>query len=131
MFGVCDDLPLWLKDAPVLNAVSAPLISIAYPANEAVVEREEVIHGTFDNLPNANAIRVFVLTRDNFWYLQPQPSIENGKWHVKAFFGRPELGAGTEFRIAALVTAGQQVESPTKDLPAALGRSIIRVTRKK
>jgi hypothetical protein len=29
------------------------------------------------------------------------------------------------------VTAGQQVESPTKDLPAALGRSIIRVTRKK
>ena len=98
-FGFCDDLPLWLKDAPVLNAVSAPLISIAYPAN--------------------------------FWYLQPQPSIENGKWHVKAFFRRPELGAGTEFRIAALVTAGQQVESPTKDLPAALGRSIIRVTRKK
>jgi hypothetical protein len=130
-FGVCDDLPVWLKDAPVLNAARAPLITIDHPANEAVVEREEVIHGTFDNVSNANAIRVFVFTRDNSWYLQPQPSIENGRWQAKAFFGRPDSGAGTEFRIAALVTAGQQVESSTKNLPAALGRSIIRVTRKK
>jgi hypothetical protein len=130
-FGVCDDLPVWLKDAPILNAATAPLITIDHPANEAVVEREEVIRGRFGNLPNANAIRVFVFTRDDFWYLQPQVSVENGQWHAKGFFGRPDLGAGTEFRIAALVTAGQQVESSTKNLPAALGRSIIRVTRKR
>jgi hypothetical protein len=130
-FCVCDHLPVWLDNAPVLNAASAPLITIDHPANEAVVEREEVIHGTFGNLPNANAIRVFVFARDNSWYLQPQPSIENGQWHAKAFFGRPDGGAGAEFRIAALATAGQQVESPTKNLPAALGRSVIRVIRKR
>jgi hypothetical protein len=130
-FCVCDDLPVWLDNAPVLNAATAPLITIDHPANEAVVEREEVIHGTFGNLPNANAIRVWVLTRDDFWYSQPHLSIENRRWQAKAVFGNPDSGAGTEFRIAALVTGGQQVESPTKNLPPALGRSIIRVTRKK
>jgi len=130
-FGVCDDLPVWLKAAPVLKAAGVPQITIDHPANEAVVEREEVVHGTFRDLPNANAIRVFVFTRDNSWYLQPHPSIENGRWQVKAFFGNPDSGAGTEFRIAALVTTGQQLERQSKNLPPALGRSIIRVTRKR
>jgi hypothetical protein len=128
-FCVCDALPLWLKDAPVLSASSAPFITIEQPTPNSIVKREELVRGTYRNVQNANAVHVFVLSPDNQWYLQPKLVVANGSWSGKAFFGTLEGGAGREYQLAALATTAGPVEDRTKQLPSALAKSIVRVTR--
>jgi len=129
-FCVCEALPVWLKDAPVLSGNTAPLITIEHPTANAIVDREQIVKGTYRNVRNANAIQVFVLSPDNYWYRQPQPVVAHGRWELKAFFGNADRGAGAEYRIAALATTGEAIENKIKKLPSALGRSVVRVTRK-
>jgi hypothetical protein len=129
-FCVCDDLPSWLRDAPRLDANDAPLVTIERPAAGAVVEREELVQGTFKNLESANAIRVFVHSPDNYWYLQPRPTVADGRWHLKAYFGSIDGVAGAEYRLAALATTGGSFDSRIERLPSALGKSVVKVTRR-
>jgi hypothetical protein len=129
-FCVCDDLPAWLQDATKLDANDAPLVTIERPSLGAVVEREELVQGSFKNLESANALRVFVLSPDNFWYLQPRVTVADGHWQVKAYFGNVEGGAGAEYRIAALATDAGPIAPRIERLPSALGKSVVRVTRR-
>jgi len=130
-FCVCDDLPAWLRGAPKLDANNAPLVTIERPFAGAVVEREELVQGNFKNLESANAIRVFVHSPDNYWYLQPPPTVVGGRWQLNAFFGSADLGAGAEYQLAALALTDRPVENKVQRLPSALGKSVIRVTRRK
>jgi hypothetical protein len=132
---VLDELPIWLKEARALYPSTAPLIAIDDPAPDALVDQEQVVAGSLENLQKsavtANDIQVFVLSPDGFWYPQGNLSIANGRWRVKAYFGNKEGGAGGEFQIAALTTDGQRHRDKAKELPTALGRSVVRVTRKR
>jgi hypothetical protein len=128
-FGVCDALPIWLRDAVVLSADRAPLVTIEHPFPGAIVGQEEVLHGTFRNLGNANDIQVLVFSPDNNWYSQGPVTVTNRQWSRKAFFGNRDHGAGREFKLAVLAGIGEGIESPTKKLPAALAKSIVKVTR--
>ena len=129
-FCVCDDLPVWLQNARMLNANEAPRVSIEQPAMGSVVERENLVQGTFANVGSANAIQVFVLSPDDYWYRQRAPEIGSGRWRLKAFFGGADRGAGEEYQIAALAMAPEVSENRVKTLPAARGKTFVKVTRR-
>lgn len=129
-FGVCDVLPVWLKDAPVLSGTSAPSVTIDFPSDGSIVGHEEVLNGTFENLSSANDIQVFVFSPDNNWYVQGPTTIANGRWSRRAYFGNPTQGAGREFQVAVLAGVDGAIENCSKQLPNALARSIIKVIRK-
>jgi len=129
-FCVCDALPVWLKDAQVLSGSSAPLVTIQQPIANAIVEREELVQGTYRNVQNANAVQVFVLSPDNYWYPQPRPVVADGRWRGKAFFESVDGGVGAEYRLAVLATTGEPVKGRIQQLPSALGKTVVRVTRK-
>ena len=75
-------------------------------------------------------LQVFVLSPDRFWYPQGPLAIDNGRWQVEAIFGSQDSGDGSEFAIAALSTDGTPRKEKVRDLPAASGRSTVRVIRK-
>lgn len=130
---VFDELPVWLKSATVLDAAAAPAIAVEHPAPDAVVEQEQQVQGTL-RIQKASIshtdIQVFVLA-GNSWYPQGPLSVTGGRWQVKAYFGDSKHGAGSEFQIAAITTGGSPTVGTVKELPPALGRSIVRVTRRK
>ena len=129
---VYDEIPLWLAGAHALNPTDAPLIVIERPTANAIVEREHVVEGTIrlrKSTVEATDVQVFVLSPDNFWYPQGPLKIANGRWQVKAFFGNVAQGAGSEYAIGAITTDGRPAKGRLSELPAASGRSIVRVTR--
>jgi hypothetical protein len=133
-FGVSDELPVWLKSAPVLRATTAPLVKIEQPTPDATVGREEIVEGTFTNpqgsINSANDIQILVLSPNNFWYPQGPITLTGGRWRVKAYFGDKSDSSGSEFQVAAITTGGRPSSEPIKTLPNALGRSIVRVIRR-
>lgn len=131
---VCNEIPFWLKEARPLYPSSAPLIAIEKPLSDSVVDREQLVEGSVRNLQKAsigpNDIQVFVLAPDSFWYPQGNLTLTSGRWQVKAYFGDEERGAGADFRLAVVTTNGQPLRDKTKELPIALARSVVRVTRR-
>jgi hypothetical protein len=131
---VFDDRPRWLTGADCIFPTDAPFITIEQPLANAVVDREHVVEGTISIRSQAvksKDLQVFVHSPDDFWYPQGPLTIVNGRWQVKAHFGNEMHGAGSEFSIGVVTTAGMPAKERLRDLPAALGRSIVRVTRHK
>ncbi|MGF7181616.1 nucleotide-binding protein [Tunturiibacter psychrotolerans] len=128
---VCDELPDWLKRSQHLYPIGAPQITIEYPPHDGVVEREHIVEGTVNfgnSVAKANDLQVFVLA-DDIWYPQGRLTVANGRWKLKAYFGNVNSGPG-EFAIAAITTGGKPTKGNVRELPLALGRAKIRVTRK-
>ena len=59
----------------MLSGSSAPLVTIEQPTANPIVEREELVQGTYRNVQNADAVQVFVLSPDNHWYRQRAPVV--------------------------------------------------------
>ena len=129
---VCDAVPNWLQQSQELYPTGAPQITIEYPSHDGVVEREHAVEGTVNfgnSVAKANDLQVFVLAPDDTWYPQGHLTVTNGRWKVKAYFGDENSGAG-EFAIAAITTGGKPTKGAVRELPPALGRAKIRVTRR-
>ena len=130
---VFDDPPRWIAKASSLRPTDAPVIAIEEPSSNTLVDREYVIKGTVTlraQVVKSDDLQLFVLSPDNFWYPQGPLTIANGRWRVRAYFGSEAHGAGAEFTIGVVTTDGTPAKEKLRELPAALGRSIVRVTRR-
>lgn len=106
------------------------MVTIEHPMAGAIVGLEEIAQGTFRDLKNANDVQAWVFSPDNNWYLQGPPTITHGRWSRKVWFGNKDQGMGKEFKLAVLAEVSEPRPSPAKQLPNALGRSIVRITRR-
>ena len=131
-FCVFDERPIWLTEAESLFPIDAPL-AISEPSDDGIVNREHVVEGTVslgNPMTKHDDLQAFVLSPDSFWYPQGPLTIANGRWRVKAYFGDENDGAGCEFSVAVITTGGRPAKERLAELPPALARSIIRVTRR-
>ena len=130
---VGDEVPNWLLNPHKLFPSTATEISIDYPSPNSVVEREQSIGGKVNfgsPVANANGLQIFVRA-SSFWYPQARPSVANGQWKLKAYFGDVNSGAGAEFVIAAIVTTdGRPANGAVRELPPSIARAKVRVTRR-
>ena len=131
---VCDELPAWLGDASVLTGSTAPSITIDSPAQDAEVGLRHSVKGSV-KIPSkppvgSNDIQIFVYSPDGLWHPQGHLKITGNQWTVDAIFGNEKDGAQSEFQVVAQTTEGNPAKDPVKDLPPALARAKVRVTRK-
>jgi hypothetical protein len=128
--GIVDELPIWLEEATLLGAQNAPMLTIQQPLSGDLVTQQGYVQGTYANLENANAINLFVLSPDGFWYRQPTPNFSNGQWQGKAYFGDSQHGIDREYTLAALVTDDSSIETKARNLPAASAKFTVKVIRR-
>jgi len=74
-------------------------IWIANPADGAPVTWKYVVTGTVH--PPHRGLRLFVLSVDGEWHVQPKPLVKRGRWRCICYFGREDTQAGEQFELIA------------------------------
>jgi hypothetical protein len=89
--------PTLLPDSPVTDKVR-----VVSPANNAVVGAVEAIEGTAPEGDNVWIV-IHPVDTSSYW-VQPRPSVGNGKWQATTYLGRTEsVDAGKKFEVRAIL----------------------------
>jgi hypothetical protein len=78
----------------------------------------------------SNDIQILVYSPNGLWYPQGHLKITGEQWTVDAVFGNEKHDAQSEFQVVAQTTDGNPVKDPVRDLPPALARAKLSVSRK-
>src|SRR4051812_49333346 len=99
-------------------------IWIANPADGAPVTWKYVVTGTVH--PPHRGLRLFVLSVDGEWHVQPKPLVKRGRWRCICYFGREDTQAGEQFE---LITVDAAFVPKARDLPLGGAKSRVTVYR--
>jgi hypothetical protein len=99
-------------------------IWIANPADGASVTWKYVVTGTVR--PPNRGLRLFVLSVDGEWHVQPKPLVKHGRWRCICYFGREDTLAGEQFELIAVDAA---FAPKATDLPLGGAKSRVTVYR--